>query len=336
MTHVLAEVRGIPWGFILFSETRMKSGQQILDGGHKLYSSLDDNQFAGVAILVNAKHVKKNIKLHVISGRVLALDVCINGLKIRVVAVYLPHCGYDVEDFDQTFDQLRCVVDQGQKQKRKIIIGGDFNSQVNVGYRGTQLQSLVDSFALTITNNLDIPWEMQWTFESSMGIKRKIDFVLISRSFELISGHASNEINLGSDHRSVKSVVRIQGASRKRGKFAATLKNWKPVLGETGRAENFEVALLHQLQTADNESIAKLEKVLYAVGITEGVQVKVLEKSKPWQSDGIKGLIQERKSANTAAERRRISKLIQKSTRKALRKCGDEKTTDILNDFVDL
>ena len=194
----------------------------------------------------------------------------------------------------------------------------------------------MDSFALTITNNLDIPWEMQWTFESSMGIKRKIDFVLISRSFELISGHASNEINLGSDHRSVKSVVRIQGVSRKRGKFTATLKNWKPVLGESGRAENFEVALLHQLERADNESIAKLEKVLYEAGITEGVQVKVQEKSKPWQSDEIKGLIQERKTANTAVERRRISKLIQKSTRKALRKYGDEKTTEILKDFADL
>ena len=98
--------------------------------------------------MVNAKHVKKSIELHVISGRVLAMDVCINGLKIRVVAAYLPHCGYDVEVFDQTFDQIRCVVDQGQKQKRKIIIGGDFNLQVNVGYRGTQLQSLVDSFAV--------------------------------------------------------------------------------------------------------------------------------------------------------------------------------------------
>ena len=134
----------------------------------------------------------------------------------------------------------------------------------------------------------------------------------------------------------MKSVVRIQGASRKRGEFAATLKNWKPVLGESGRAENFEVALLHQLQRADNESIAKLEKVLYEAGITEGVQVKVQEKSKPWQSDEIKGLIQERKTANTAVERRRISKVIQKSTRKALRKYGDEKTTEILKDFADL
>ena len=93
-----------------------------------LYTSLDDNQFAGVAILLHSKHVKKSNKIHVISGRVLGLDVSINGTRFRVVATYLPHCGYSVEHFDETFDQIRCIVDQGQKKKRKILLGGDFSA----------------------------------------------------------------------------------------------------------------------------------------------------------------------------------------------------------------
>ena len=83
--------------------------------------------------------------------------MCINGSKNRVVATHLPHCGYAIEAFDETYDQIRCIVDQGQKKKRKIILGGDFNTQVNVGYRGMQLQSLVNSFGLSITNNSNIP-----------------------------------------------------------------------------------------------------------------------------------------------------------------------------------
>ena len=55
----------------------MQSGQQILNGGHELYTSLDDNQFVGVGILIHAKHIKKNIRVHIISGRVLGPDVCI-------------------------------------------------------------------------------------------------------------------------------------------------------------------------------------------------------------------------------------------------------------------
>ena len=98
LTQLLCELHDIPWDIVLFSETCMQSGQQIVDGGHKLYISLDDNHFAGVGILVHAKHVKQSMKFHVISGRVLALDVSINRTKNRVVAVYLPHCGHHVED----------------------------------------------------------------------------------------------------------------------------------------------------------------------------------------------------------------------------------------------
>ena len=188
LTQLLGELRGISWDIVLFSETRMQSGQQILDGGHKLYTSLDNNQFAGVGILIHAKHIKKSIRVHNISGRVLGLDVCINGTKIRVVAIYLPHCGYDVEDFDQAFDQIRCIVDQGQKNKRTNIIRGVFNTQTNVGYRGMQLHSLIISFGLSIANKSDTPWDMQWIFESSMGIKRKIDFIIVSASLGLLVG----------------------------------------------------------------------------------------------------------------------------------------------------
>ena len=152
----------------------MKFEQKVVNGGTRLYTSLDDNQFAGVGILLHSKHVKKSNRVQVFSGRVLALDMCLHGRKIRVVAIYLPHCGSDVQVFDETYDQIRCAVDQGKRSNRKIILGGDFNTQANIGYSGTQLQSLIDSFGLCIENNSDTPWELQWTFQNMMGIKRKI------------------------------------------------------------------------------------------------------------------------------------------------------------------
>ena len=148
LTQLLAELTDVVWDIVLFSETRTKSGQQILDGGHMLYTRLEDNQFAGVGILLHSKHVKKSNRIHVFSGRVLALDVCIGGSTIRAVAVYLPHCGYDVQVFDEAYEQIRCAVDQGRKKHRKIILGGDFNTQANIGYRGMQLQSPIDYFGL--------------------------------------------------------------------------------------------------------------------------------------------------------------------------------------------
>ena len=93
LTQLLAELKDVVWHIVLLGETRTKSGQSILDGGHMLYTSLEDNQFVGVGILLHSKHVKKNNRIHAFSGRVLALDICVDGTIIRVVAVYLPHCG---------------------------------------------------------------------------------------------------------------------------------------------------------------------------------------------------------------------------------------------------
>ena len=68
VVQILAELEHHSWDIIFFNETRMKSGKKLLDGGHVLYSCLDENcPCAGVAILLHAKHVRKNIKVHMVS-----------------------------------------------------------------------------------------------------------------------------------------------------------------------------------------------------------------------------------------------------------------------------
>ena len=136
---MLAELETIDWDIILFSEAHAVTGKSTLNGGHVLYTSIDTNRHAGVGILLHSKHVKSNNKPHMISGRIMALDLTVNEIKIRAVAVYMPHCGYTQDEFDETYDQLRCISGKAQTQRRRLIIGGDFNSQINVGYRGNTM-----------------------------------------------------------------------------------------------------------------------------------------------------------------------------------------------------
>ena len=68
----------------------------ILHGGHVLFTALSEHSSSGTGILLHSKHVRKSIQLHL--------------LVIRAIVVYAPHAGYPVEDFDNTFDQLRCVI----------------------------------------------------------------------------------------------------------------------------------------------------------------------------------------------------------------------------------
>ena len=66
----------------------------------------------------------------------------VNSIKIRAVAVYMPHCGYLQEEYDTTFEQLKCIVAAGKRKQRRIIIGGDFNAQIGRGIRGDSLREL--------------------------------------------------------------------------------------------------------------------------------------------------------------------------------------------------
>ena len=97
--------------------------------------------------------------MHIISDRIVALDLIVNQIKIRAVAVYIPHCGYPQTDFDDTYDQLRATLGEARSQKRRLIVGGDFNSQINVGERGHALDELSINYNLTIANRIDDPWD---------------------------------------------------------------------------------------------------------------------------------------------------------------------------------
>ena len=111
-TQLLGELKNIEWDVVLLSETRSPSGKYVLDGGHALFTALSENSSSGTGILLHIKHVKQSNKIHRISDRVLALDFTAYGIKIRAVAMYAPHAGYPMQDFDDTFDQLRCVLQQ--------------------------------------------------------------------------------------------------------------------------------------------------------------------------------------------------------------------------------
>ena len=106
ITQLLADLADISWDVVLFFETHSPSGKHILDGGHILCTHLGENKYAGVGILLHAKHVRDGNRIHCISGRVLALDFMAGPSRVRAVAVYAPHAGYDWFHFEETLEQL--------------------------------------------------------------------------------------------------------------------------------------------------------------------------------------------------------------------------------------
>ena len=77
---------------VCFPETRLQARDGIIDGGHRLISSNDQNAKSpatDVAILLHRRwtgQVKTNIYLH---NRVMAIDLKLSRRKTCVLAVYL-------------------------------------------------------------------------------------------------------------------------------------------------------------------------------------------------------------------------------------------------------
>ena len=315
------------WDIILLSETRAPSQTLVLDGGHLLYTELVDNKFAGVGILLHSRHVRKTNKIHAVGGRIMALDFMVNKIKIRVVAVYLPHMGYPVSEFDETFDQLRCVIDEGRRCRKSLIVGGDFNSQLGVGARGAALAELQHSASLNVLNDADAPWENQWTFRSCLGDKRKIDFLLASTPLIFSGVHATSELDLGSDHRAVKAEFNF-GVARRSTYRRRPRCRWKLHDGVNALSsyhENLDAALVKE----STHSCATIGPIVCDAAFSEGVCRPEETCTKPWDTQDIKELRYARKHAPNHQERMRLSKLIRKVVRQALRKWQSEQVEQV-------
>lgn len=83
-------------------------GQGQVDGvRHCLFCGRGESVHAGAAILVHKRWVHSIAACVQVSDRIVYIDLVVFGKTYRIIAVYVPHQGYPVEDFVLCFDHLR-------------------------------------------------------------------------------------------------------------------------------------------------------------------------------------------------------------------------------------
>ena len=194
---------------------------------HKLFCKLDVDKAAGVAILVHASHVSFVRRVHRISDRVLAIDICIAGKLTRLINVYFPHSGLPVAVLDECYHQVFALIEDALSKHIAIVIGGDFNSTLDDSSRGMQLQELVDSFSLQICNDPHrLEFDDAWTYEHTLHGRHHIDYILASRHFQVENARAVSDLDLGSDHRAVRATLKTQTRIPRRRQLAKKCQTW--------------------------------------------------------------------------------------------------------------
>ena len=183
IAEALVELSQIEWDIILFTEARCDTGEYHLDGNHILFSSGCRSEASGVAILVNAKHAKKKLKVSRKSFRIMGIEMKIGQTQYLIISCYLPHVGYAEDVLKETYLILDHMIDKGRRNNKRIVVGGDFQTEYDVAlYREMKLIEWAESNLLKPANvNSDMQWYDVWTFESNVGNLRQIDYIFLTR-----------------------------------------------------------------------------------------------------------------------------------------------------------
>ena len=71
-------------------------------------------------------------------------------------------------------------------------------------------------------------FDIAWTFRSSMGVCRQIDFILADRGFYVNDVFATNILDMGSDHRAVFTELRMRRRISRKWTAPGIQKRWRP------------------------------------------------------------------------------------------------------------
>ena len=207
----------IQWDVVCLFETRAADGNYIVRGGHRLFCGSDEFIYAGVAILVHSRWASSIIQFHKISDRLVFVDLLLHESKYRVIAIYVPHAGYQQIWFDECFDHLRTTVLEAQRKGMECMIGGDFNLEQHRGWRGDRFEEVLSELAVEVCNRSDsLILEERWTFRSVLGSKRVLDYCVASVGINVKSSRPINDLDLRSDHRAVQTCIHLPPESRPR------------------------------------------------------------------------------------------------------------------------
>ena len=150
-----------------------------------------------------------------VSDRVTYVDLVLNGAKHRIISVYVPHAGYDVSCFTICFDRLRKALSDGQRAGFRYMIGGEFNSERHRGWREDKVEELLCEFGLQVCQHpTALPYDSLWTFRTCLGVKRILDYKLVTLGTQVLSSKSIDDLSVRSDHRVVETCIGLPSGVR--------------------------------------------------------------------------------------------------------------------------
>ena len=356
------ELQGLEWDVITINETKRSQKREFwtMHGGHIFMGSGYDLPTRGVAIILHQKWKPYVKQFHPVNERIAYVDIARKKFRIRIVAAYFPHSGYEDEHIENMYEILGNIRIEAKQKGLQFVMGADCNAQVGVAQedddprvigqfgmrdangRGEWLKNWATAHSLAIVNTcFEKPVEKTYTFVGPSRIPRQIDFFLVSRKVRgwTRDCETTREIDMGSDHKMLKmriSFQEIQRTSLRKQRSPERLRmKWPPTsLDEykrnlTKRLEDLTVADQPHLECKQIEGA--IVDVMATIGQDD-------TETRATTSRFLEDLVQKRRSLPHADQRGRsqYTKLIRKEVRAIKRTTRRSQIARVLNEYKNL
>ena len=261
----------------------------------------------------------------------MAVDVKVYGVNFRIISAYAPHCGYGRGALQTFYSDLHNQLHGVRSSGRHVVIGGDFNTQVHAGWRSDVMKDFAAEHGLEIlSDRLDVPWSKRWTFESTLGHRRQLDYILADSALTAQRAEAVRELDCGSDHRAVMASVTLPRKDQQRARRTKPNVRWQG-------SHSYQPAVTQLVETGDINSLRGVHECVKAAADSSGAtKTGRATAGKAWDTAALRELRQKRRDCSDRHERARLSKTIATDTRRLLRKWQTERLTEQLSKFKEL
>ena len=364
--ELFEELRTFSWDVLLLSETWREKAQERWrsEDGHMFCGAGGKKGEQGTGVILHRRWVKGFRAFHAISERVCAIDVDMEGRRMRFIAVYMPHANYDDADVEGVYLQLNGLIGGRERVRRTCVIAGDWNAVVGpqqlgddgaiVGVhgvgtrneRGEWMAQWATTQRLMIVNTtVQKSFDEQWTYENG-GVMRQLDycFINVDKASWIIDAGARDDIGVGKDHRATRATLSLPAYERKKKQTRGrkSLRGWQPC-----DVKQYQDKLDAKLESCPSDDLDEhlqercqaIERIL--VDIADKCRCEVEESMIVMDSakQHLHDLIEQRRSERKAGLRNAVkdtSKLIQKEIKAVTKARSTARVTKVLEEFMDL
>ncbi|XP_029633834.1 craniofacial development protein 2-like [Octopus sinensis] len=223
----------------------------------------------GIGFLLSSKASDTLLSIESISPRIMVLEIDGNP-KTTLVCVYSPHNSSVADEIENFYTTLRSTIEQVPLHNF-LVIAGDLNARLGsdetkftfnskTNRNGEMLKDFLEEFNLYTSNNSFMkPKGQLWTFESPLGDRAQIDYLIFRKkwrnSVKDLRSYSSFS-SVGSDHRIVSATVKLSLRSSKKTKpHPIKMIDWEEVLSNPDMSKQFTIEVYNKFQSLSTSEI---------------------------------------------------------------------------------